>query len=83
MLKCKDVAGKASDYHDGSLPLSERLGMKLHLFMCSHCRRFMRHLALSLRYLSGIGNRLLGLPEDRARQIADRTRDESDRKQEE
>ena len=42
MLRCKDVAERASRYVDGEMSWSQRLGMRLHLMMCLHCRRFMR-----------------------------------------
>ena len=47
MLSCKDVANRASDYLDNQTHTNLRWQMRLHLMMCSHCRRFMRHLRLT------------------------------------
>jgi predicted anti-sigma-YlaC factor YlaD len=47
MLKCKDVAEQGSDYIDGEKSLPERLSWRLHLFMCSNCRRFIKQLKLT------------------------------------
>ena len=44
MLSCKDVANRASDYLDNQTDARLRWQIRLHLMMCSHCRRFMRHL---------------------------------------
>jgi predicted anti-sigma-YlaC factor YlaD len=47
MLSCKDLVDHSSDYLDGQLRLRERISLRTHLAMCSHCRRFMRQLRLS------------------------------------
>ena len=47
MLSCKDVANRASDYLDNQTDARLRWQIRLHLMMCSHCRRFMRHLRLT------------------------------------
>ena len=44
MLTCREVADKASTMVDGELGMRERLGVQLHLLMCSNCRRFVRQL---------------------------------------
>lgn len=46
MKKCRDIHDLASELLAGDLSRSERLGIRLHLMMCSHCRRFVRHLEL-------------------------------------
>ena len=50
MLKCRDVAHEASDYIDKSMPWPRRLALLLHLFICEHCRRFVRHLKIMRRF---------------------------------
>lgn len=50
MLKCRDVAHNASDYLDKSMPWPRRLAVLLHLFICRHCRRFVRHLRIVRRF---------------------------------
>jgi hypothetical protein len=43
-LTCKDVAGLLIAREDRSLPLSERLTVKMHLAMCKACPVFERQL---------------------------------------
>jgi hypothetical protein len=43
MLKCKDVAHLASDFVDENLPWHRALGIRIHVMMCAHCQRFLRH----------------------------------------
>lgn len=47
MLKCKQVAEQASDYLDKDQSLMQRLSWRMHLFMCKHCRRFVKNLRLT------------------------------------
>ena len=47
MLSCKELVAHSSDYLDGHLRLRERISVRAHLAMCSHCRRFIRQLKLS------------------------------------
>ncbi len=54
MLKCKDIANLASDYVDGELDWKQRLLMKLHLFICVNCKRFVRHLLSTIGILRGM-----------------------------
>ncbi len=49
MLRCKDVADKASAYVDRELSRTQALGMALHLLMCGNCRRFMQYFRLALQ----------------------------------
>lgn len=46
MLSCRDVAKQASDFLDARDDPSARPGLqiRLHLMLCSNCRRFVRHL---------------------------------------
>lgn len=45
MLKCQEVEQRADALVDGT-PLSrrERMALSMHLFMCRHCRRYVRQL---------------------------------------
>jgi anti-sigma factor RsiW len=47
MLSCKELVAHSSDYLDGQLRLRERISVRSHLALCSHCRRFIRQLRLS------------------------------------
>lgn len=70
MLKCKDVPEQTSLYIDDSLAWHQKLGWKMHLMMCHHCRRFIRHFKLSIRVSREIGNPRL--PDEEAKLIARR-----------
>ncbi|WP_041523781.1 hypothetical protein [Gilvimarinus agarilyticus] len=49
MLSCRDVAQQASDHLDitDEPGLKPSMQMRLHLLLCRHCRRFIRHLRAS------------------------------------
>jgi predicted anti-sigma-YlaC factor YlaD len=47
MLNCKQVATQASDYLDNHVDGKLRWKIRMHLLMCSHCRRFIRHLRIT------------------------------------
>ena len=40
MLKCKEVARKIASDEFAEAAWTERLAVRLHLFMCRHCRRY-------------------------------------------
>lgn len=55
MLNCREVTERTSDYLDRALPLRTRLMLRLHIFMCQDCRRYvlqMRALVIALRGLT-------------------------------
>jgi predicted anti-sigma-YlaC factor YlaD len=56
MKTCRNIHDQASDLLAGELSRSERLVIRLHLMMCSHCRRFMRHLELLANSLRAHAN---------------------------
>jgi len=46
MLTCRElVQSRASDYLDSQLNWRARAGVRFHLLICDHCRRFMYQLA--------------------------------------
>jgi hypothetical protein len=45
MLSCKQVATLASGYLDNNTSLKWQI--RLHLLMCTNCRRFVRHLKIT------------------------------------
>jgi hypothetical protein len=47
MLNCKQLTQQASDYLDGGQTFSARIQIRLHVFICVHCRRFLNHLKIS------------------------------------
>ena len=46
MFRCKDVSHKVSLSLDASLPLHQRLAVRMHLVMCCYCARFRRQLIM-------------------------------------
>lgn len=51
MLMCRDLVKQADAYLAGDLPRMRRWMILMHLFMCRHCRRFMRQFELLLQVL--------------------------------
>ena len=51
MLSCRDLAKQADRYLDGDLPLRERLEIRLHMFLCKHCSRYVEQLRLAIETL--------------------------------
>ena len=47
MLRCKDVAARASALIDKELPLWEVLQMRLHLTICKGCTAFVRQMRIT------------------------------------
>jgi anti-sigma factor RsiW len=45
MLRCKEVTRLCASDEIRSAPLMTRLGVRVHLMMCRHCRRYVRELA--------------------------------------
>ncbi|OUS28262.1 hypothetical protein A9Q99_12070 [Gammaproteobacteria bacterium 45_16_T64] len=48
MLKCKEVSELSSDYVDRRLPWRQRAGIVWHIFLCVHCRRYIRYFRLTI-----------------------------------
>jgi hypothetical protein len=54
MLKCREVARQASDFVDHRIPWYQRPAWYLHLMLCNHCRRFIRHLRAVIKVAKGL-----------------------------
>ena len=79
MLRCKDVADKASAYIDNELPLSTRFSIKLHLFMCKKCKRYVDQLKTTIKSLAGLRNYQTDLPtEEVSKELLDEFRKSND-----
>ncbi|MHB9116722.1 MAG: anti-sigma factor family protein [Burkholderiales bacterium] len=46
MLSCKDVSHLVARSADRKLSLTERVGLRFHLWICDQCRRFEHNMAL-------------------------------------
>ena len=60
MLSCKETSLLVSQALDRKLTWSERVGVRLHLWICAQCRRYERQ----LRWLNGLRGRLDQVPEE-------------------
>jgi predicted anti-sigma-YlaC factor YlaD len=49
MFRCNEVSQKVSQGFDSPLPLGTRLLVRIHLWMCRHCRRVYKQLRLLRR----------------------------------
>ncbi len=49
MLKCREIVSNADQLLDQEMSRRQRLGMKMHLLMCRHCRRYVRQFSVLLR----------------------------------
>ena len=57
---CRDVQAHLTEYAEGSLPLSRKVGIWIHLRLCQACARFLR----GLKALPGWAKRVLIPPEE-------------------
>ena len=78
MLRCKDVVERASRYIDGEMSWSRRLGMRLHLMMCIHCRRFMRQFRMVRDTLGHCSERQPEPTEQSLRELVEKLRKDGD-----
>lgn len=51
MLSCKHLVEQASQYIDNEMSTSKRMQVKLHLFVCVSCRRYIKQLKLTIAML--------------------------------
>ncbi|MCW8855918.1 MAG: zf-HC2 domain-containing protein [Kangiella sp.] len=51
MLSCKHLVEQASEYIDEEMSTGKRVQVKLHLFVCVSCRRYMKQLKLTIAML--------------------------------
>lgn len=54
MIQCKDLIEEASDYLDGDITLSKRIGLFFHLLICRCCRNYMQQIRRTIETVSVI-----------------------------
>ena len=54
MPSCKDLVENADAYLEGTLPWWERGQIRLHLWLCSHCRRYVAQLRATIEALQSL-----------------------------
>ncbi len=57
MLTCKQASQLVSEGQDRELGFRERWGLRIHLWMCSNCRRFERQIRLMRRAFGMLSRR--------------------------
>jgi hypothetical protein len=60
MPTCHEVQSELTEYTEGTLPVSRKLGIWMHLLFCRSCAGFLR----GLRALSKLGKTALAPPSD-------------------
>lgn len=74
MLRCKEVARRIASDEFAEAVWTERLAVRLHLFMCRHCRRYaaqLRAIGVAARKIWGPGSQ--DTPAQLERQILERS----------
>lgn len=54
MFRCKDIHDHASDYLEKRFSWWQRLQFRWHLFICVHCRNFIRQMRTTVSALAGL-----------------------------
>jgi len=54
MLSCKDISHLTSELLDNKLSFSMRVKVKLHLFMCHSCRKFVEQMRTTVDTVKGL-----------------------------
>jgi predicted anti-sigma-YlaC factor YlaD len=52
VISCRDTTELATDYLERALPLRSALGLRLHLWQCEACRRYLDQLRKTARLLA-------------------------------
>jgi len=56
MFRCRHTTELASDYLEGGLPRVTRFRLRLHLFICGNCRRYLAQMRQTCRLLAGLAD---------------------------
>ena len=54
MMTCKQINERLSDLYDKNLTWRQRMGIKLHLFMCKHCHKAAEQFGAMLQAIHGL-----------------------------
>ena len=76
MLSCKDITEQANAYLEKDLPLSRRLSVSMHLFICVHCRRYVDQLRITAQTL-GLMKEVHPLDENTTNQLVEQFKNET------
>lgn len=70
MLKCKDIPVEAEKLQAGELSFGRRAAVRMHLFICSNCRRYVRQLNIMIGALQQFPQ--APISEEKSKDIIDR-----------
>ncbi len=62
MLTCKEATRLVSEAQDRRLGLSDRIGLRFHLLICSLCRRYARQIQFLTDSIRGSREKLADVP---------------------
>ncbi len=62
MLTCKEATRLVSEAQDRRLGLSDRIGLRFHLLICSLCRRYARQIQFLIDSIRGSREKLADVP---------------------
>ena len=72
MLTCRELTELVTDYLEGQLPLRQRLAFHMHIGMCSHCRRYLKQMRLTVDAMGKLP--AVELPQDVSDELLERFR---------
>jgi predicted anti-sigma-YlaC factor YlaD len=58
MLSCRQLTEQSTDYLERHLGLWGRLRVRLHLFLCQHCRRYLKQIEQTIGMLKELPKEL-------------------------
>lgn len=56
MMRCHEIAERASDLIDGNLSRSEAIRLRMHLLICKGCARFLRQMRTTKHLIEVVGD---------------------------
>jgi hypothetical protein len=81
MPSCKDITKQSSDYLEGNQTLFQRLGFKMHIFMCVNCKRYVSQLKLTIATIGQTKNAIpQPVEEQHVREIVENLQQQADNK---
>ncbi len=51
-MKCEELAELVTGLLEGALPADKKLGARVHLWICGHCRRYVDQMKRTVRFLA-------------------------------
>lgn len=71
MLDCKQITERSDEYLSGDLGIYERIQFRIHLLMCTYCRRYVRQTKILIAMLQRLSG---AVSPDKAKQIVNTVR---------